>query len=481
MKICVLLPDYSTTNVDYQNYDPPRNLQKLLPNDLVDTIFLNKLTTYKQLKNLSKLNYDIFVNLCEGYLEWEVPSIEVIYFLELLNLPFTGSTSLLYDPPKTLMKYVAFTEGIKTPNYLLFTDTIEIEKKIKQLTFPLFIKPSKAGDSLGIDKNSKVDNLIALEKQCNLLLIEYDELLIEEYIVGREFTVLVAANADEKTVKTFMPVEYVFDNKNEFKTYNLKTSELHTDANIACNDKDLEMALRKAALQIFKAFKGKGYARLDFRVTNKNEIFFLEINFTCSVFYDNGYEGSADYILKIDGFGQQNFLDHIIEEGIVRHKNLQKKYTVKGSTTAGFGIFANTEITCNETIFNLEEQPQRLATLQHIEKNWSKPEKENFTKYAYPISSEVYLLWSNNPNDWAPQNHSCNANTAYNGLNVIATQNIKSGDELTLDYATFLDATMEVFKCNCGASNCKEIIKGELNNTITKREIENRNNATINE
>ena len=54
MKICVLLPDYSTSDVDYQNYDPARDVSSLLPNETVDTIFLNKLTTYKQLKDASK-------------------------------------------------------------------------------------------------------------------------------------------------------------------------------------------------------------------------------------------------------------------------------------------------------------------------------------------------------------------------------------------------------------------------------------------
>jgi len=54
MKVCVLLPDYSTSDVDYQNYDPARDLSVLLPDDAVETIFLNKLTTYKQLKEAGK-------------------------------------------------------------------------------------------------------------------------------------------------------------------------------------------------------------------------------------------------------------------------------------------------------------------------------------------------------------------------------------------------------------------------------------------
>jgi hypothetical protein len=67
----------------------------LLPGDEVDHVFLNKLTTYKQLKALQHKGYDIFVNLCEGYLEWEVPSIDVIYTLDLLGFP-TPARQLYY-------------------------------------------------------------------------------------------------------------------------------------------------------------------------------------------------------------------------------------------------------------------------------------------------------------------------------------------------------------------------------------------------
>src|SRR5215216_486954 len=104
MRVCVLQPDYSTTGVDYKNYDPPRDLSVLITEGEVDTVFLNKLTTYRQLKELGKQGYDIFVNLCEGYLEWDVPSIDVIHSLDLLNMPYTGPSASLYDPPKPLMK-----------------------------------------------------------------------------------------------------------------------------------------------------------------------------------------------------------------------------------------------------------------------------------------------------------------------------------------------------------------------------------------
>ena len=158
LRLCVLQPDYSTSNVDYQNYDPPRDISHLMPEAHFDHVLLNKLSTYKQLKELKKKNYDVFVNLCEGYLEWSVPSIDVIYFMELLNMPFTGPTSLLYDPPKDLMKYVAYVAGIKTPAFALIETLESIEAACVHLKYPLFVKPDKAGDSLGIDQHSLVHN-----------------------------------------------------------------------------------------------------------------------------------------------------------------------------------------------------------------------------------------------------------------------------------------------------------------------------------
>ena len=471
LRVCVLQPDYSTSAVDYQYYDPQRNLSNLIPEAEVDHVLINKLTTYKQLKELKKKKYDIYVNLCEGYLEWEIPSIDVIYSLELLNLPFTGPTTLLYDPPKELMKYVAYTEGINTPAYALIEEEKNLEQQVKHLQFPLFVKPAKAGDSLGIDEKSLVYDIKSLSGKIHEIMDEYGPLLVEEYIPGREFTVMIAANADdEKTATTFKPVEYIFPTGNQFKTYAIKTSELHPSANTPVTDPCVEQQLRDAAQQIFRSFNGVGYARLDFRMNEQGVLYFLEINFTCSVFYKDGYEGSADYILKYDGFGQARFLRHIIAEGIARHQRMKKKYVMKGNSIAGYGIYAALEMQANELIFKGEELSQRLVTRQYVEDNWNVKEKETFRKYAYPLSKEVFLLWDYNPSGWAPQNHSCNPNTTYKGLNVIALRKIIKGEELTLDYASFLDENMEPFNCQCGSPNCRGLITGIKNNSVTERE-----------
>jgi hypothetical protein len=159
----------------------------------------------------------------------------------------------------------------------------------------------------------------------------YDDILVEEYIAGQEFTVLVAANVQSQTFGVQLLNLW---NTNSRKGISLKPTHLKLPNYIPmlinpANDAGLEAKLRSAAEKIFNGFSGVGYARLDFRVNEKQEVYFLEINFTCSVFYEDGYEGSADYILKFDPIGKAGFLKHIIAEGVARHAGQTKKISGK--------------------------------------------------------------------------------------------------------------------------------------------------------
>lgn len=466
LKIAVLQPDYSTSGVDYQYYDPKRDLSIIMPEASIDHIFLNKLTTYQQLKELKEHHYDIYINLCEGYLEWKVPSIDVITSLDLLELPYTGPSANLYDPTKAIMKYLAFCESVKTPAHTVIEQYDEIDLLPGNLQFPLFVKPAKAGDSLGVDEHSKANNIEELKKKVHAILEEFGSALVEEYIDGREFTVLVCGNEDGRTCTSFKPVEYIFPEGFAFKTYALKTSELHPNANIGVEDEPLAKQLKSIAEQVFLSFNGVGYARMDFRMNDKGEIFFLEINFTCSVFYAEGYEGSADYILLHDGVGKRGFLERIIIEGMARHQRKQKLFNIKGNSISGYGIYAKYDLPKNTLLFKGEERSQRIVTKKYVDENWDEREKLNFRRYAYPISKDTYILWDLRPEEWSPQNHSCDANCEYQGLNVITNREIKKGEELTLDYAQFLDHTMEPFECQCGSPKCRGLIKGKQKNSL---------------
>jgi D-alanine-D-alanine ligase len=466
LKIAVLQPDYSTSGVDYQYYDPKRDLSVIMPEATIDHIFLNKLSTYQQLKQLKEKNYDIYINLCEGYLEWKVPSIDVITSLDLLELPYTGPSANLYDPTKAIMKYLAFCESVKTPAHIVIESYDEIDALPGNLQFPLFVKPAKAGDSLGVDDASKANNLEDLKKKVQAILDEFGSALVEEYIDGREFTVLVCGNADGRTCTSFKPIEYIFPEGFAFKTYALKTSELHPNANIGVEEKALAAQLQSIAEQVFLSFNGVGYARMDFRMNHKGEIFFLEINFTCSVFYAEGYEGSADYILMHDGVGKRGFLERIIVEGMARHQRKQKLFSIKGNSISGYGIYAKYDLPQHTLLFKGEERAQRIVTKKYVDDHWDEREKLNFRRYAYPISKDTYILWDLQPEEWSPQNHSCDANCEYQGLNVVTNRNIQKGEELTLDYAQFLDHTMEPFECQCGSAKCRGLIQGKQKNSL---------------
>jgi D-alanine-D-alanine ligase len=460
MKICVLQPSYDGSACDYQHYDPPRNLAALLPGHEFHHEFVRKVSTFSQVQALVRQGFDIFVNLCEGYRDSDVPSVDVIHALEYFNVPFTGPTSALYDPPKDLMKVAARSSGVAGPAGVGTDDERGVEEALAVLRFPMFVKPAAYGDSIGIDEASLCRNETDLARQVAIVTREYGRVLIEEYIEGREFTVLVCARPDPSAGPlVYTPLEFVFPGGPGFKTYALKVTQFHPECNVPCTDAGLAARLKDAAATVFRSFAGEGYARLDFRVDASGRLYFLEVNFACSVFYPQGYQGSADYILESEGIGQAGFLRAIIDEGIARHARRQAPYTVK-ALNGGYGMVATRPMRAGDVVFRGEERPQRMVTRSYVERTWSAADRETFYRYAYPVGPDVYVLWDLDPASWAPQNHSCEPNTAFQGLNVVASRDIATGEELTLDYGACYDDRMIPFDCVCGSAQCRGRITG---------------------
>lgn len=336
MRVCVLQPSYEGSTSDYRHYDPPRDLSPLLPEHAFHHEFLNKASTFGQITALQRRGFDIYVNLCEGYQDSDVPSIDVIHALERLGLPFTGPPSRLYDPPKDVMKVVALSSGVRVPAWQSVGPGDNPRAAASSLRFPLFVKPAGYGDSMGVDEHSLVTTPAELERQVAAQLPQFGRLLVEEYIDGRELTVLVAGTpgAAEPPV-ALAPIEFLFPPGPHFKTYALKVTQFHPECNVPCREPGLAERLKAAATQVFEGFSGEGYARMDFRVDAEGRIFFLESNFACSVFYPEGYQGSADYILAYDGLGQAGFLRMIVEEGLARHARRQPRLRGPGRRRQG--------------------------------------------------------------------------------------------------------------------------------------------------
>ena len=471
MKVCVLQSLYEGTSVAHGSLDPPRDLTHLLPDDEVIHVFLRKATTFKQLQLLKRQNFDIFVNLCEGYLDWEVPSVDVIHALTLLGLPFTGATADLYDPLVSDMKLVAYAACVASPHWILASAADHVTKAASSLRFPLFLKPNRGGDSRGIDSASRCETEAALHAKAAALLAEFDEIIIEEFIDGREFSVLVVADVrPELKPLTFLPIEFVFPEGTHFKSYDLKQRQHHPERNVPCSEPAHIHDLQQAARNIFTAFNGVGACRMDFRLDREGKPNLLDVNFAFSVFYHEGAEGTADYILRHDPRGASWFLRHLIREGLARHAARQPAFALKGDALAGYGIQATRDIAAGETLFPGEHRFHRLVTRRHAFATWPAHELHQLKQYAIPLSEEVFITWDDKPQNWFPQNHSCDANTEYAGLDVRAVRAIPTGEELTLDYGALYGADMEPFKCCCGAPSCRGWIRGVAGNTIDRRE-----------
>lgn len=478
MKVCVLQPSYEKSELlkEYATHDPPRELSGLVPEWSFTHVFLHKATVYTQLKDLKHDGYDIFVNLCEGHLDWDVPSIDVIHALDSLGLPYTGPAADRYETRKEMLKIVARYAQVRTPPHVLARSDEDVAQAAARLRFPLFVKPGEGGDSFGIDEASLCPDAAALASKAERLLRQYDSILIEEYLDGREFSVLVAADStNPKTPLAFRPIEYRFPPGERFKTYDLKNAQYHPEANVTVDDPALEAALVDAARRVFLTFGPSGYCRMDFRLDAEGVPSVLDANFTCSVFYGEGYYGTADYILQHDGFGTANFLRHIVREGLVRHQALQKPYVVRTKNgglgrEASLGIEARRDLSRGDVVFVGEERAQRIVTRRWVEEHWDDRDRQIFAQYAYPLSDEVYILWADSPHEWAPQNHSCDANCAYDGLNVVTLRDVCAGEELTLDYAHFCNELSAGFDCHCGAPNCRGFITGTVGGGVEARE-----------
>lgn len=180
----------------------------------------------------------------------------------------------------------------------------DIGDKIKEkLKFPLFVKPSNSGSSVGVNK---VENINELEKY-----IEYagkfdKKILIEEGIDGKEVECAVLGNDNviSSCVGEIMSAEefYSYDSK-----YNNKDSKTLIPANI---DEKIQKEIQKLAIKAFKAIDGKGLSRVDFFVENgTNKIYINEINtlpgFTNISMYPKLFEAV--------GISYKELLDRLIE------------------------------------------------------------------------------------------------------------------------------------------------------------------------
>lgn len=321
MRICVLLSAYHEGSSPVAELDPAADPALWLQGHEVDTVPVRKATVAAQLQELAGKGYDVFLNLCDGNWDEEVAGVEVVKELERLGLPFTGTTSRLYTLSKEQMKKAAAELGVATPAFVFAQSDEDIERAARTLRFPLIVKHFNGYGSVGMTKASCVREPGQLMAQARQMIAEAARALIEEFIEGEEYTVLVAENPDEPGKPLlFTPVACVFPPGETFKHFELKWQAYEGIGWQPCKDRLLAARLQELTRRVFAGLEGVSYSRCDFRVDARGAPWFLEINTNCGIFYPPGQEGSADMILKHDPMGHRGFAEHILRCAIARRQ-----------------------------------------------------------------------------------------------------------------------------------------------------------------
>jgi D-alanine-D-alanine ligase-like ATP-grasp enzyme len=462
MKICILDDSYEQSHSVLKAVDLPSDPRRYLAEHDCEQYFLHKATAVQQVIQLARRNFDVFINLCDGAWDEDRPGIEVVQALERLGLPFTGATSAFYEPTREKMKKICHYWGIPTPAYHFAYHLPAVEVAAQTLRYPMIVKHPNSYSSIGLTPASRVTTERELFDQARLMIENFGGALIEEFIEGREFTVLVAENPENSLDPlAYLPVEFRFPPGESFKHFGIKWEEYAEMQCLPCHEPALAERLQTIAKQLFVGLEGASYGRCDIRMNAQGDLFMLEINPNCGIFYPPDAPGSADLILQYDPRGHKHFVDTILTAALKRRDKAQKKWQLSLNRQQNYGMYAVECIPAGALIERYEEQPHVLVSKSYAMQHWNSQQKQWFHQYAYPITDEIYVMWSHDPEQWKPLNHSCDPNAWLQGLDLVARRAIASGEQITIDYATFCNETMAEFACTCGATNCRGVIRGD--------------------
>ena len=248
------------------------------------------------------------------------PKIWLSDYLTENNINFTGSESsaltLEYDKQDAKQKVI--DKGLNSSAY--FISTFDMPNFKHNLEFPLFVKPTNRGNSKGIDENSIVYNQLDLRNKIMKIHNEYDsDVLIEEYLPGREFSVAVIKQVNSNKLLA-MPIEITApkdENGNRFLSETVKKAD--SEEVNAVSSVKLKLSLNKLAIDVFRALGSRDYGRIDMRLDALGIPSFIEANLMPGL-SRQGYLSRCFYINEKIKYN--DMILQIINEGFSRTVNV---------------------------------------------------------------------------------------------------------------------------------------------------------------
>ena len=271
--------DIEDIEAEYDSVDTVNSLKDIFTKAGIDVVLLEADAFF--MDRIKSVKVDLIFNIAEGAggrgREGQVPAI-----LSFLNIPFSGSdaTTLCMALDKALTKRYLRSFAIKSPkSQVINCFDYHLDSKLK---FPLIVKPNCEGSSKGISNLAIAYDRKQLKALINKNLDIYKmPMLAEEYITGREFTVGIVGNGED--AKVFEPMEIYFldkSNKETIYSYEVKKN-FEKCVKYICPpvmDKALIEEMKKIALNVYNAMECKDFTRMDFRMTENGEIYFIELN-----------------------------------------------------------------------------------------------------------------------------------------------------------------------------------------------------------
>ncbi len=230
-------------------------------------------------------------------------------YFDTLRIPYTScdaATSALTFNKRYTTAVAAFSGIPVAKSVLLIKNKIgSPDEVVKNLTFPVFVKPNNGGSSIGMSKvNIPSEELgFAIEKAYK----EDDQVLVEEMVKGREFTVGVFKTKGKIIV---LPITEVISKK-DFFDYEAKYQGASTEVTPAKLDDDIVTKISNLAKKIYSVFNCRGVVRIDFILQEgTNEPYMLEINTIPG-------QSEASIIpqqVKVMGWNLKDFYTKLVEE-----------------------------------------------------------------------------------------------------------------------------------------------------------------------
>lgn len=318
MRVCVL------TDEEASDFDPSPYLK-----DFDWEMITLTAPVAEKIRELAESGkFDIFLNICEGYElddpeegEFAYEAYEVVEALERLNLPFTGADSRCFDPTREEMQAVADANGIGFAKGFQVKSAEEAGDLVKNLRYPIMVKHPKSYGSTGMFKDSRADTPDQVLTQVRRVCKEFGAARMEEFIVGKEFNVLVVENANDPNQPfVYPPAELVFPPGEEFWHTDIKW-----DYNVPFDFKevtepDLRSRLQDIGRRMFLAIGISGYGRCDVRMNGRGELYILEINPNPAIMLPPEEYGPADYMILYDPGGYREFFERIFKMAFLRQK-----------------------------------------------------------------------------------------------------------------------------------------------------------------